>query len=151
MDCALVVVDDQESGPELLTEVGSLAAGTDSEIVVVSLMTEAEYNEDISTLQQIGEVEQTSYGDSPRTFVEDLASNVAKAALGDDVTYRAVGELVDEGEQADRILAIADDYGCDYIFLNGKRRSPTGKALFGDRAQKVLLNFDDYVTVKMVG
>lgn len=150
MQCVLAVVDDRESGNELLAEVGSVASGTDSEVIVVSLITESEYHEDITTLQQIGEIEQTSYDESPRRFAQNLASTLAKETLGDDVQYRIIGDLVESDEQADRILSIADDHGCDHIFLTGKRRSPTGKALFGDRAQKVLLNFDEYVTVNML-
>jgi len=33
------------------------------------------------------------------------------------------------------------------VFVRGRRRSPTGKAVFGDTAQAVILNFDGFVTV----
>jgi len=32
------------------------------------------------------------------------------------------------------------------VFLTGKKRSPTGKAVFGDRSQAIILNFDGPVT-----
>jgi hypothetical protein len=33
------------------------------------------------------------------------------------------------------------------VFLAGRKRSPTGKALFGDQTQAVILDFDGAVTV----
>lgn len=149
MERALVVVDDRETGEGLLTEVGEIAGGVNAEVVAVTLLTEEEYSSDIETLQQIGNVEHTNYEESPGEFARNIAESLAAETIGSDVEYSVVGGLVEEGDEADRILEIARDRDCDYIYLNGKRRSPTGKALFGDRAQKVLLNFDDYVTVKM--
>lgn len=149
MERALVVVDDRESGEELLDEVGSIASDTGAEVVVVTLLTEEEYESDIETLRQIGNVEQTSYEEGPSDFARDLSAGIAAEVLDNRVEYEAVGELVEDGEQATHIVDIARERECDYVYLHGKRRSPTGKALFGDRAQKVLLNFDEYVTVKM--
>ena len=63
----------------------------------------------------------------------------------DDVEYEAVGMLGDKEEQ---ILELAHERDCDHIFISGRKRSPTGKALFGDLAQSVLLKFDGTVTIR---
>jgi nucleotide-binding universal stress UspA family protein len=47
------------------------------------------------------------------------------------------------------VLQVARRKDCDHVFLSGGKRSPAGKALFGDFAQSVLLGFDGYVTVRM--
>ena len=148
MQRALIVVDDRESGGKLLSEFGSIARATGAELVVVSLLSEDAYQSDQETLQRIGEVEQTNYEQSPGEFARELADYLSNEHLT-DVDYQIIGEVISDGKQADRILEIAQDEACDYVCLVGKRRSPTGKALFGDRAQQVLLNFDGYVTVRM--
>lgn len=148
MQRALIVVDDRESGAKLLSEFGSIARATDASLLVVSLQTEDAYENDQDTLKRIGDVEQTNYEQSPGEFARELADHLADEQLT-DVDYRTVGEIVNDDQQADRILELAEEESCDYVCLVGKRRSPTGKALFGDRAQQVLLNFDGYVTVRM--
>jgi len=61
--------------------------------------------------------------------------------------WTVIAKLVSgDGQAADKILDTADARDADHIFLSGKRRSPTGKAVFGDRAQAVILNFDGPVT-----
>lgn len=148
MDRALVVVDDKESGAALLTEAASVAEGTGADLVLASFVTEEEYEHDQETLQQIGEVEGRDYTESPGEFARNLVTHLAEEHV-DGVDYKTIGEIVEEDDQADRILDIADEEECDYVYLAGKRRSPTGKALFGDRTQQVLLNFPDYVVVTM--
>lgn len=149
MDRALVVVDDTELHRELLRDAGELAAGVGADLVVVSTMTEEEFNEDIEAIETIAEAETTGFGD--RTVLEvaqQFAHEIAREELdGIDVDVEPVGKLVDEGEHATEIIEVAENNGCDHIFIPGRRRSPTGKALFGDTAQGVILNYPDAVTV----
>lgn len=44
------------------------------------------------------------------------------------------------GTPAEQILDRIDRFGADVAVVTGRRRSPAGKAMFGDRAQRVLLN-----------
>jgi nucleotide-binding universal stress UspA family protein len=37
-------------------------------------------------------------------------------------------------------MACAEELGARYVVLGGRQRSPTGKALFGSVAQKVIIN-----------
>jgi nucleotide-binding universal stress UspA family protein len=45
------------------------------------------------------------------------------------------------------VLAEARHRGCDHVFVTGRKRSPAGKAIFGDVAQRIVLEFDGAVTV----
>lgn len=147
MEKALVVYD--EAGTELLTEAGELAAGVDASVVVLALMTEDEFDEAREALDIVAAEEGTAYDDS---VVVDSARNQARDAVSDlyddlGLDWRVVGAVVeDEGEAAERIVDVAEKRGADHVFLTGRRRSPTGKAVFGDRAQAVILNFDGPVT-----
>lgn len=148
MERALAVVDPTESSADLVEEAGELAAGVGASLVVFSPLTAAEYEDDAAVLSTIEDVEGTSIDKDPDRIATRSAERYADDHLsGTDVEYEALGAVVEDGDRADAILEAAEGEGCDYVFLVGKRRSPTGKALFGDAAQAVILNFDGRVVV----
>lgn len=52
-------------------------------------------------------------------------------------------ELVESsGNPADEILKHAQEYDADQICVGGRKRTPTGKALFGSVTQEVILGTD---------
>lgn len=145
---ALVVVEDADGDRPLLERARAFAAGDDREVIVLALATPDEYDDIAETLEAIGETENTSY--DSRDVLAGIAGDVESAAEdvfdgGVAVSVRTV--VAGPDEQADRIVAVAEDAGCDHVFLRGRRRSPTGKVVFGDRTQGVILSFDGYVTV----
>jgi nucleotide-binding universal stress UspA family protein len=146
----LVVVEDAERDRGLLKEAGELAAGMGADLVVVGVATPTEYEELEATLETIGRSEGTSYDDAAvREGLTGDVDDLAEAVLGGRVRYerRTIVEPTDE--QADALLALAERRDCDHVFLPGRRRSPTGKAVFGDRTQRVALRFDGYVTLRL--
>ncbi|WP_049901394.1 universal stress protein [Halococcus agarilyticus] len=149
MDRALVVVDSDDPNHELLREAGTLAAGVGGSLVVLALATEESFEADMETLERIAEVEGTSpESHSGPEYARAAATDAAKTALADiEVDHESSGVIDDEAEWADRIVSVAEERDCDHVFLRGAHRSPTGKALFGDTAQAVILNFDGAVTV----
>lgn len=148
MNRALAVVESSETAADVIREAGELAAGVDASLVVLSAMTDDEYESDAAVLSTIEEIEGSSYDKDPERIARLTAERDAEEHLSDvDVAYETKGVIVDEGERGAAILEAADAEGCDYVFLVGKRRSPTGKALFGDTAQSVILNFDGHVVV----
>ncbi len=44
------------------------------------------------------------------------------------------------GDRADGIIREAGDWNADLVVVGGRKRSPTGKAVFGSVAQKVMMN-----------
>lgn len=148
MNCGLVVVDQTEAHRDLLREAAEHASGTDAEIVLLTLMSEERYESDIETLESIGSVENVSYDSSA---VLDAAANetsdTAREILPDDVGFKSIAKAIDDDERAHAVLDTATNQDCDHIYVLGRHRSPTGKALFGDVAQQIVLNFDGYVTL----
>jgi nucleotide-binding universal stress UspA family protein len=44
------------------------------------------------------------------------------------------------GDRGDAIVREAEDWGADLLVVGGRKRSPTGKAVFGSVAQEVMMN-----------
>jgi nucleotide-binding universal stress UspA family protein len=150
MERALVVVDDTDKHRKLLREAGELAAGVGADLVLLTTLTEDEFAEDAATIETIAEMEHTGFEEdagveAARNFARDTAEDVLD---GIDVEFEAIGRVIDENEHADAVLDTAENHDCDHVFITGQRRSPTGKAIFGDAAQRVILNFDGLVTVR---
>lgn len=150
MEYGAVVFDDTDEHRRLLREAAGTAVGEDADLLVLTFVTPEDIEEDLETLDSIGRAEGVDYSD--RTLVEGLQQTVdeqvASVLDGRDVDYEVrVIELGTGESAADRILELGDSEGFDHVFLLGRRRSPTGKAVFGDTAQSVILNFEGFVTV----
>ncbi|WP_435320934.1 universal stress protein [Haloarchaeobius sp. TZWSO28] len=149
MKRALVVIDPSGEAKTLLREAGELAAGVESEIVLLGIRSKSAVESDLKTLEKIGAVEGTTYSED--TLLDALIGEVNEYAedvlAGVEVESEIVGMLADEGERKSKILSAAESHDCDHIFMTGRKRSPAGKALFGDATQAVLLEFDGAVTL----
>ena len=150
MERPLVVTGPSESAMDLIREAGELAEATETPLTVLTVVTREEFEEDSETLSTIGEIEHTSHSFSAEEYAESVAKQAINDLLADlDVETEPVGVGVsNDGARADAIIEAAEERDCDYVFVIGRRRSPTGKAVFGDTAQKVILNYDGSVVVK---
>ncbi|MCO8265201.1 universal stress protein [Haloferax sp. AB510] len=150
MDRGLVLIENTDSHADLLREAREHALGADADLVLLVTLTEDEFEETQEVLDTIGDVEHTSYTeqDAFKGAMND-AEEVARAVFGtdDEVSYEIVPRIASEKERAETVIEVAEAEGADHVFILGRNRSPTGKALFGDLAQFVILNFDGYVTL----
>lgn len=151
MERALVVIDDTDKHRELLAEAADVVRATDSELELFSWETPDEFEDNMEALEVAERAEGTTYSNaSANDIVTNFLSEFVDDVLGEDAPeYDVSSAVVEDDGVADEILNAARASDCDYIFLVGRRRSPTGKVLFGDVAQQVLLNFDGHVTVTM--
>ena len=148
MKRALAVVEGDEAAKDLVREAGELAAGVGAELILVHVTTEEEFEAHREELEQIPKQEANYNVGQAIDGAKRYAGDIGREALeGVDVEYRVVGRL---GNKARQILATAEEEDCDHIFLTGRKRSPTGKAVFGDTTQSVILDFDGAVTVVTV-
>ena len=145
MDHALAVVGADEVTKDLVREAGELAEGVGAKLTLICVTTEEEYDEEREALEALprGEVSYsiTQALDGARNFARDIGRELLEDL---DVEYETAGAI---GDRGDTILLEAERRGCDHIFLTGQRRSPTGKAIFGDVTQQVILDFEGPVTV----
>lgn len=149
MERALVVVEDTETHRRLLREAGSLAAAADAELIVLTLLSADEVERNTEAVEAINSIE--GGGVDPdagmkvgHQFASDLVGEVLESV---DLTYESLAVVAGDAERSSRIVAVAEERDCDHVFVAGRHRSPTGKAIFGDTAQAVLLNFPGPVTV----
>lgn len=149
MNRALVMIESTDFAERLAREAGELAAGVDADLKLLAIMEEDEYEHDIETMSTIADVEGTSYSpDDVKESGRQFARDIARTELDDlEVEYEPLCAVIEDEKKASRIVAIAEEHGCDHIFVSGRKRSPTGKAIFGDTAQRVIHNFDGLVTV----
>lgn len=148
MKHGLVAVGETDAHRDLLREAAENASGTDATLLLVMLLDEEEYENDLETLESIGDVENVSYGEG--TILEGAEQDVREMAddvLDDDVDYDVLVDVVDGDDRSRAVVEAGVKNDCDHAYILGQHRSPTGKALFGDFAQRVILNFDGYVTV----
>jgi len=145
MDRALAVVDASEAAKELVREAGQLAGGVGAELVLLHVTSEDDYNARREAMESIPDRSVSYHRSQADEGARQFARDVANDALDDvDVDYDVVGTV---GERVDRVLGVAADRDCDHIFVAGRKRSPTGKAVFGDTTQRIILDFDGAVTV----
>jgi nucleotide-binding universal stress UspA family protein len=145
MERALAVVDADESTKALVREAGELAAAVGAELVLLHVTSSDEYEEMRQTMESIPNNPVGYSAQKAREGAEDFAADIGREGLSDiAVSYEAVGRV---GDEQSEILETAEAYDCDHLFIAGEKRSPTGKALFGDLTQSVILNFDGPVTV----
>ena len=146
MERALVAVFPIEGIEWLVAEAGRLAGGVGAGLTVLYARSEADYEEDRRAVEDVMSLEASTYDVGQASEgANRVAAEIATDALADvDVEYETMGAI---GDSAERILSVAEEQGCDHVFIPGRRRSPTGKAIFGDTAQQVILNFPGPVTV----
>jgi nucleotide-binding universal stress UspA family protein len=115
----MIPVDQNEKRARAQAEAIAELPAADSE-VHVTVMHIFQKNPSGASVNQVGAVRR--------------ASEVLEAA---DVEYTLVEE---SGDPAEEIVDRADELDVDCICVAGRKRSPTGKALFGSVSQSVILD-----------
>lgn len=128
----VTAVDRSNRAPTIAKEGASLAAAFDEQLHIVNVLTQSEF---VS-------LERTEVNSTGQALDMDEVRTVAKSIADDagadlEISYEAVGLM---GDPADRVIEYAEQEEAHYIVVGPRKRSPTGKALFGSTAQSVLLN-----------
>ncbi|UWG48670.1 Nucleotide-binding protein, UspA family [Halanaeroarchaeum sp. HSR-CO] len=151
MERALFVARrDSTKTRELLREAGDIVGGVDGTLFVLHVMPESEYEQRAESRRESGALQKdgSEYSTYPITQAESDAREFAER-MGDDVLTAGTVEwepLGTVGREGRSILEVADDRDVDHLFVVGEQRSPSGKAIFGDLAQRLIIEFDGPVT-----
>lgn len=142
----LVSIDGTEQATEIVSLAHELATKYDVPLAVLHVIPEEDYEAHKETLEGISNFSEFTLNQEVAS-AKRFAQEVAERAVQDTaVEVEARGRV---GDMADETLAEATQTDPEYLVIGGRRRSPTGKAVFGDSTQKIILKSDCPVVTKM--
>jgi nucleotide-binding universal stress UspA family protein len=129
----LAVGDERDRVSKLANTAVDIAGPAGATVEIAHVFTREEYRSVREKLDIDPDSEQTPHSVARRhTSTRELG----EAFDGADVEYDINGRIGDHG---DEIVDLAEELDADLVIVGGRKRSPTGKAVFGSTAQEVLL------------
>ncbi|WP_262177526.1 universal stress protein [Haloarcula laminariae] len=145
MGTILVVLDSANPNEQLLSAAKTYATGTDTEVLLCRIVDRDQYEDEVLTKAEARE--RADSIDEIESEAEAEAAEIGVEYFGDEISYTPLGVI---GKIPDDVLDVAEEWDSEHLFATGKNRSPTGKMIFGDQAQKLALNFEGPVTILTV-
>lgn len=135
----VAAVDQSERAKRVIAEAVQIADAFDTDLHVLHVAKVSTGNLVSGTTEEGPDVEEAKA--EAQATAEEIATDAAP-----DHPVEAVGAV---GDPAAEIIAFSEEVDADYIVLSGRKKSPTGKALFGSVTQSVLLDADRPVVSTM--
>ena len=131
---------DADRAEALADAVTEVAGPTGARVVLAHVFTDDEYDEVLDRLEYdpMDEVDPDEVAARHAT-VRELTRAFDEAG----VEYEVKGRVGPHGKS---IVQLAKEVRADRVVVGGRKRSPTGKAVFGSTAQEVMLNAPAPVT-----
>lgn len=126
---------DREHVERLLDVALQLVEPTGATLYIQHVFPQEEYDNLIEQLDINTDAE--SFGPSQLAARHEAIRSPAAELNEREIDYEIRGAV---GGPDTKIVQMAKDLEVDRVFIGGRGRSPTGKAMFGDDAQQVLLN-----------
>ncbi|MFC6963602.1 universal stress protein [Halocatena marina] len=136
LDTILLAVGtgDEKRIEELAETVADIAGPADSDVALAHVFTSDEFE----TV-----VEQLDYDPDGTVAPDEVAMRHATIrSLGNNLSKASIDHSIrgSVGPHGEAIVSLATDTDADLVVVGGRKRSPTGKAVFGSTAQEVMLN-----------
>lgn len=143
----LAAIDENERSKHAVTVAYDLATTYDDTLVALHVVPREDYEKHRDAIRTIPEFRDFSLDqevESAADFAQEfVASTIDKL---DRSRLEPVGRV---GDVTAEILAVADEIDPRFLVISGRRRSPAGKAIFGNTAQRILLNANCPVVTKL--
>ncbi len=118
----------------LSTTVGDIAGPLDATVVLLHVFSQEAYDEGVAEAGY--DPENPPPAHTLATRLQSINS-LADVFEREQIDYRIRGEI---GTTTDRIIHAVEQTDTDMLFISGRRRSPTGKAVFGSTAHRLMMN-----------
>ncbi|MGM0605741.1 MAG: universal stress protein [Halobacteriota archaeon] len=136
----LVAIDENERSKRALRVGVDLARTYGDTLIALHVIPTEEYEShrrSIEAIPELADVTITQKVGSAKTIAETMVRETIEDLEG--VQFEPRGRV---GDVAEEILDAVAEIDPRYLVMSGRRRSPTGKAIFGSISQTVLLNVD---------
>lgn len=146
----LAGVGESHAPERIVAEAYALGTAFDDEVKVVHVIPEDEADEHFDELRNLSEFADIGF-DIEKDRAREVAQKMIDVALEeyDSDVVSPVGRV---GDPREELLGLAAREDPRYIVIGGRKRSPTGKALFGSVTQSIVLNSDwPVVTIMAAG
>ncbi|MGQ4557326.1 universal stress protein [Halobellus sp. GM3] len=138
---ALLAIDsNKERAEEIVSSVMSLPRDpTDLKVIILNVFEEFEVTDEGGTIS------------SDEVYAKQEIPESVEMAVRELDNYGAQTEVRREhGDPKEIILSVSKNKDVDSIFMCGRKRTPTGKVLFGSVTQAILLNATRPVVVTTI-
>ena len=144
----LAAVDERERSKQVVEIAYDLATAYDEPLVVLHVIPVETFESHKDTLSKIDGFQDFSISQQA-TGAKEVARRFVRESL-DEVDWDRVEPMGRVGTVTDEILSVSRDVEPRFLVISGRRRSPTGKAIFGNTAQDILLKAECPVVSKLV-
>jgi nucleotide-binding universal stress UspA family protein len=128
---------DDDRLDDLASITADIAGPSGASVALAHVFTEEEYEKARDNLNFDRDSEVTPDVTARRYVnIQGLIDDMEDAG----VEHTEHGRLAEEDAVGETVVEIAEDVDADLVVIGGRRRSPSGKAVFGSIAQNVLLN-----------
>lgn len=135
---SILAAINEHRGTSPVVRVGyDLAEAYDEPLSVLHVVPEEAYEAHRDAILEISEFSEHSFSQEAESAAQ-FAQTVVDTTLEDYDRHRVetIGRV---GDPVEHVHAVADHLDARYIVIGGRKRSPTGKAIFGSETQSILL------------
>ena len=143
----LAAIDETERSRRTVSVGYDLATAFDEPLVALHVIPMEDFEEHKETLQEM-----RAFSDFSFTQEEESGARFARRFVResiDDPDMHRVEPRGRVGDVVETILEEAEAPDVRYLVVGGRRRSPVGKALFGNKTQEILLSAEVPVVTTM--
>jgi nucleotide-binding universal stress UspA family protein len=127
--------EDADRVTRLAEEATDIAGPAGATVVITHVFTRDEFESRVDALGFDREASEVAPDDVAVRYspVRELAAKLEAAG----VDYEVHGAI---GHYGEKVVAVAEELESDLVLVGGRKRSPTGKAVFGSVAQEIMLS-----------